>query len=374
MTTPSTPPLPTRRIDAARHLFQPHHVRNSFALSSQPWLAVSAVAGLQAAATIGIAVPAFHFSPWSDLIGFGALGALVALFGRFAPGRRRNLVVVYAGIAQVLAVFCMSLAAWAGATPELMLVLLALSCGIFYFIVVTGDFGPPGALIFVFAAGASMHDPGSLDGVFARTLATGSVAVLGFVICACSDRLRHLAAADRPFPRDPLRPLSHRLIASARIAVGAGIAAYISYAVGAHHPSWAAMGALAVLQGAHLHITLNRAVQRMAGTVGGAVIAWLILSQDPSIWVILSAIVALQFCTELIIGANYGLGVIFVTPMALLMMDLAMSGGAAMVPERLLDTLLGTTIGLAIAILLSTLDDRHHLAQLGAERAAARSA
>ena len=104
--------------------------------------------------------------------------------------------------------------------------------------------------------------------------------------------------------------------------------------------------------------------------------AWVILTQDPSLGVIVIALMLLQLGTELIIGSNYGLGQVLVTPMALLMSDLAMpaAGGAAMVPERVLDTILGATIGLLAAIVLSTLDDREHLARIGAGRGSGQGA
>lgn len=105
------------------------------------------------------------------------------------------------------------------------------------------------------------------------------------------------------------------------------------------------MGALAVLQGTHLHINMNRALQRTVGTTVGAVLAWLLLIQDPSVWILIAVLVALQILTE-VIGANYALGQV-VTPMALLMTLLMthlaapQAGGPAMAPERVLDTLLG---------------------------------
>lgn len=131
------------------------------------------------------------------------------------------------------------------------------------------------------------------------------------------------------------------------------------------------MGALAVMQGAHLHITMNRALQRMAGTVVGALLAWVLLVQDPSVWTLIAVLILLQVATEMVIGINYAFGQILVTPMALLMTHLAapQATGPAMAPERVLDTLLGAGAGIVIAVLLSTMDDRRHLAELRKEAA-----
>jgi len=58
------------------------------------------------------------------------------------------------------------------------------------------------------------------------------------------------------------------------------------------------------------------------------------------VWTIIALLLVLQFATELIIGFNYGLGQILVTPMALLMSHLAAPNiaGAALALERVIDT------------------------------------
>ncbi len=355
----------TRRA-AARHLLRQRQLRGSFALATQPSFRNATLAGLQAAVTAAIALPAFQLSPWSHLIGFAALGVLVALFGRFAPPRRRLTILFYCALTQVLAVFIMSGVAWLGAPKAVQLTLLALSCGILLFISVSGKFGAPGPLIFVFAVGASMTSSITLSQVLERTAAVSVVSLLAWIICAASEWVRDHPAAEHQPAAEPMAPLNKRLIAAGRSAAGAGVAVLVSEMSGANFPAWAAMGALAVMQGAHLHITMNRALQRMAGTIIGALLAWMLLMQTPSAWTIIAALVVLQLVTEMIIGANYALGQIFVTPMALLMTYLGAEHpvGPEMAPERVLETLLGVAIGTVLAVLLSTLDDRHHLAEM----------
>src|SRR5699024_2505742 len=129
-----------------------------------------------------------------------------------------------------------------------------------------------------------------------------------WAICAATERLREHPTPDRALPSEPVRPLRQLSIASARSAAAAAIAVFVAHELGAHHPVWAAMGALAVLQGAHLQISMNRALQRMAGTVVGALLVGVLLDQNPSAWTILAVLVILQYATEIIIGINYGLG------------------------------------------------------------------
>ncbi|PWL17256.1 FUSC family protein [Falsochrobactrum shanghaiense] len=354
-----------RRRDALRHLLHPYQLKGSMELTAQPSMRNAVLAGLQAAITVAIALPLFYLSPWSHLIGFASLGALVALFGRFSPSRARHRILFYCGAWQVFAVFAMSVAAWLGAPMVVQLALLALSCGVFLFVSTTGKFGAPGPLIFVFAAAASMSTDLSLEQLIERTAATAAVSVLAWAICAASEAFRHVPSPQRPFPPPPDQPLDRRLVVAARSVIGAAIAVFASYACGANHPAWAAMGALAVMQGTHLHVSMNRAVQRMAGTVVGSLLAWILLTYSPSVWTIILILAVLQLVTEMVIGVNYALGQVFVTPMALLMTYLAAAPavGPEMVPERVFDTLLGAGIGIVMSVILSSIDDRRYLAQ-----------
>lgn len=362
---PEDRPRSTRRRDVARQLLHPRVVGESLSLAPQPHLRPSVLAGVQAGLVAAIALPLVQLSPWSHLIGYAALGTLVALFGRFAPPRRRNLIVFLAGLTQTAAVFIMGAASWLGLSTTGELVLLALACGVLYFLTTSGRWGPPGALIFVFGAGASMTPAASLSEVLQRAAATAVVAGLAWIVCAATEGLRHRPEKDPALPVEPLAPLRRRLIVAGRMVGGAALALFISRALGVEHPAWAALGAMAVMQGARLHISMNRALQRMAGTVVGALLAWAILTLEPSVWTLIAVICFMQVLTEVVIGVNYGLGQICVTPMALLMSYLAARGAldASIAGERVIDTLLGALIGMVVVVALSTWDDRDHLAR-----------
>ena len=139
---------------------------------------------------------------------------------------------------------------------------------------------------------------------------------MAWLITTSTDFLRLRELGRLKLEPAPDQPLSALVYSGVRIGVGAAAAALIAHAFGWDHPSWAAIGATAVMQGGHLHVTMHRAVQRMAGTLFGVVLVWLILSMEPPFWLIVGAIVVFQFITEVIIGFNYALGQITITPMA----------------------------------------------------------
>jgi len=355
----------TSRGHSARHLLNRNQLRQSLIVAAPPSVAIAALAGLQAALAIFLALLTAHLSPWPELVGFPALGALAALFGRYASLRHRRRIVIISGILLVIGVCVPTLASYAGASRAHMVLLLALSAGLYTLAVSRwGLVGGPGAVIFVFAVGAVLGPVDSLSTVIERTLATAWGALLAWLICELTDRLRPQNAGAPPKPAPIPAPLSHQLIIAGRITVGAAMAALISYWAGWHYPAWAAIGATAVMQGGHLHLTMNRSLQRMAGTVVGACIVWVILAQNPSFWVVAVAVVLFQFITEVIIGYNYALGQVAITPMALLMTHLAAPVAYSNMPvERVLDTIVGAAIGIVFAVIFSTVDDRVYLAR-----------
>jgi len=353
---------------------RPTQFRESLLLAPPPSLQNTAIAGMQAAITVLIALTTMHLSPWEHLVGFPALGALTALFGRFASMRRRRSIVAICAALFVAAVFFPSLLSYAGASLPAMMVLLAVSAGLATIAVSHWRLGGPGATLFVFAVGAVLGGPAETwMTVVERTLATAWGAGLAIIVCMATDGLRAQPVTTDAAPALRAPPFKHQLIAAGRIAAGAAAAAFIAHAAGWHYPAWAAIGATAVMQGTHLHITMNRALQRMAGTMLGACIAWAILAQAPSFWWVLAAIVFFQFITEVIIGYNYALGQVTITPMALLMTHLAAPVADSNMPvERVLDTIVGAAIGIVFAVIFSSADDRAHLARRRAKLEARR--
>ena len=360
---PSSVPSRVGRAESLRHLFAIARIRESFAVAPSPPLRSAAVAGMQVSAAVLIAVALTHISPWAHFQGFPALGALAALFGRFAPARRRMRIVSLSAVLLVASVALPSLAALAGASTSMLLLCLAVLAGALAVAVAQWNIGAPGAVIFVFAASAAL---GPVDGWHAaaqRMVFTAAGAAVAWLVCRLTDGLR--SGTPPPVPAGSLaRPPGHWLVMAVRVAFCAGSAALLAHAAGLAFPAWAAIGTTAVMQGGPLHVTMHRAVQRMVGTVLGAGIAGLILAGHPSFWFVLLAVVMLQFITELVIGFNYVFGLITVTPMALLMTSLGAPAAAAAMPmARVLDTALGALAGIVFALLFSSLDDRAHLAR-----------
>ncbi|SDY51191.1 Uncharacterized membrane protein YccC [Modestobacter sp. DSM 44400] len=96
----------------------------------------------------------------------------------------------------------------------------------------------------------------------------------------------------------------------------------------------------------------TRAVQRGAGTLLGVLLGSLLLAFVPrDVWVLVAMAIAAGILPWAR-NASYGIFSIFLTPVVILLLDLAAPGGAQLVGARLIDTLIGCAIVLVFGYLL----------------------
>ncbi|MEU6544743.1 FUSC family protein [Streptomyces sp. NPDC046859] len=155
-----------------------------------------------------------------------------------------------------------------------------------------------------------------------------------------------------PVVRDRLwarvRPLGR---IAARTALGCAFAGYASLALGVGRPYWALVTAASLYQ-ASLTLTWGRGVQRVVGNLLGVLLfaALVPLAHTGGLALVLCC-VALNLGAEALIGRNYWLGSVCVTPMALLITEFAgLQDPARLIGERVLDTLVGALVGLLAAV------------------------
>ncbi|MGW0634872.1 FUSC family protein [Nocardia salmonicida] len=148
---------------------------------------------------------------------------------------------------------------------------------------------------------------------------------------------------------------------AARIALASAGAGWFAVAAGLDHPLWASMGAMAAMQGVSYALTVQRAIQRLLGNVGGAVIGALLIAAGLGYWPTVVMIVVLQVTAELAATRNYALTSLSVTPMALLMVGLGVHLSPEIGVSRIVDTLIGVTVGVVVAAVTISRTDRQHL-------------
>jgi uncharacterized membrane protein YccC len=138
-----------------------------------------------------------------------------------------------------------------------------------------------------------------------------------------------------------------------RVGTAGLVAGAVAAVAGLGHATWATMGSTAVLQGESARHAVVRALQRGAGTVAGALLAWPLLAAPLGFWGTAAVVVVLQTVTETIVGRHYGLAMLTITPMALLMTSLAHPADpSALALDRALDTVLGAVVGVLAVVLV----------------------
>lgn len=156
----------------------------------------------------------------------------------------------------------------------------------------------------------------------------------------------------------PRRPLWRRLGPLApfavRTALGCALAGYASLALGVGRPYWALVTAASLYQ-ANVTLTWSRGVQRVVGNLLGVLVFAAVVPLahlHPAALVL--CCLAFNFGAEALIGRNYWLGSVCVTPMALLVTEFARTQDAGqLITERVVDTLVGALVGFATAVVVT---------------------
>ena len=127
-----------------------------------------------------------------------------------------------------------------------------------------------------------------------------------------------------------------------------GSSLLVAHLLKLQNPYWVPISCLAVMQGISLEHIWSRSLQRILGTFVGFALTWLLLLQHPSALAICISVFILQFIIEMLIVRNYGLAVIFITPLTLFLAEAgsAMSSDPnVLIPARFLDITIGSIIG-----------------------------
>ncbi|MFC9353093.1 FUSC family protein [Arthrobacter sp. NPDC057013] len=215
-----------------------------------------------------------------------------------------------------------------------------------------GRWHPAGALNPVFALTASATVPITLSTVPTAALAATGAAVFALLLALPGriardgvDPVRYRLSWRILRPSDPVGRHAARYLLG---IAGAGLAVATS---GIGHPYWTFVTASVPMSAPDLHARLTRATQRVIGTAAGLGAAALVLAAHPSSYAAIILIAVLQACTELTTGRNYSLGLVFFTPMALLLGDLMLPASiGTLLTQRALETVIGLTIALAATV------------------------
>jgi Fusaric acid resistance protein-like len=283
---------------------------------------------------------------------YATFGAFTSLYGRERVDLHRVVRQAAAGLAMIVVVALGALVAISSAREWLAIPIAAAVAVVATYVSARHQWRPPGALfhVFGFAAVASVPARASdLGPAIAVVSVSAAFAVLVGNLGALVRRARR--TADPPAPE---RPIGGAPGSAWRHAVQSGLAVLAAGVVATGsdigRPYWAMVAAVVPLMASDFASQLVRGMHRVIGTFIGLGVTWLLLELDLPAAAVVVIVAALQLATELLVGRNYALALICITPLALLIVHLAapLVSRSQLLGDRVLETVIGVTIGLLV--------------------------
>ncbi|RZS89691.1 fusaric acid resistance family protein [Motilibacter rhizosphaerae] len=307
-------------------------------------------AGLSVAVPL-LAVLALGHPAWSA---YAAFGAFASLYGRTTTALARLVMQLEAGLALVLVVVAGAAVSALPGRPWYAVAGVTLVAGLGALLSAARGWHPPGPLFLVFAFGAvaSVPRPASQVPVaLAVCAASAASAVLVGTTAPWTPRARPLPW--RPVPLSPAVPYAGAALASGLLVTAWGVG----------HPYWATVAAVAPLTGPTVTARLVRGLHRVLGTLAGLVLAAALLAPGLGPYATVAVVGVLQVVTETLVGRHYGLALLAITPMALLMGQVAAPRPAG---GLLWDRGVETVVGALVALLVILVEWRYARRRAGA--------
>lgn len=172
------------------------------------------------------------------------------------------------------------------------------------------------------------------------------------------------AAGKRSRAHRSLTVHSHAAVSATRALVASGVAGSVGILLDLGRPDWAVISAVLVVhQGPDRIVGTVRGLHRLVGTVVGLALFAVAYQVGATGAALVLLLMVLMFLIDLMIARNYGVAVMFITPVALLIGGVGASGGpiAAPMRDRLIETLIGVVVALATLWLVVPRAHRHNL-------------
>lgn len=283
---------------------------------------------------------------------YAAFGAFTSLYGRTQVHLTRMQMQ---STVAVLLVLSATTGVLVGSSPHRAWIAVAVSTFLAAFGSVVSDaqgWHPPGPLflIFAFAACASIPSVPADVGVAAGVCTASAVFAIAIGNAGALWRVTSKRAEPTTVRATNFAGAAKRH--ALRCGLGVLVAGSLTTAIGIGHPYWAMVSALVPMAARTFRVQLVRGVHRIIGTGLGLLTTALLLSLQLHGLALIAVIAALQVGAELLVGRNYAVALITVTPLALLMVHmLAPIPAGTLLFDRGVETVIGAVTGVLIGYL-----------------------
>lgn len=308
---------------------------------------------LRAGVSMGVPLLLLWWVDRLDLALPATFGAFTALYGRAHAHRSRAVMQATAAVVLVASVAAGTTLGATGAGPWTVVAALTVTAAVAMVASVAWSWHPPGALFPVFALGATAgaRVPTSDIGLHLAVACTAAVFALAVGALGALTQARHRPRQDWDAPLNAAlrRPETWQEVA--RVVAAVGLAGAAATAVGLGHAYWASVGAAAATAGPSTRHRVVRGAHRAVGTIAGVLVAAALLALELGTLSTILLVIGLQVGAELLVGRNYAIALVLITPLALLMVHLGSPEPvSSLLADRLVDTVLGVLVGLAVVV------------------------
>lgn len=211
---------------------------------------------------------------------------------------------------------------------------------------------PSGPFYAIFALGACASVPTTIPFWLAVSICAASAGFSIMVGVSGWVRNRIWSPPPEAITTDSARPRAVRVHA-ARYLIAVAIAGALGVLGGAGHANWTMAAAAVPLAATNRKSRVLRGIHRVIGTLAGILLTAVILLPGFDRTTLTVLLMVLLFPTELFMMRHYGLAMMFFTPAILLMSQLAYPiSRHVLVMDRGIETLIGASVGIAVAILV----------------------
>ena len=311
---------------------------------------------LRVALAVGLPLLALDVADRLDLAVYAAFGGLAMLYGHGESAKQRVTTQIVAGLGLVVIIAVAMTYAAAQAPLPVLGALLAVT------VVAAATLGaamrwvPRGEMFFVLVLLIIASIPSTWDRL-PIGIATGAGGAAFSVLLAWLSGLRNGKREEEPKPDGWRRRLAEgyasldrgqHLVLMAAATLGVLTAWALAIVLGIGHPFWAAVTVAALMPALAATDIWRRTLHLMLGTLGGVGVATLLFSFEPGHLALIAIIIVCQAAAEIAVARNYGVALLFFSPLAIGMSNL--SRGAPW-PPLLLDRLAEAALGTAVAFL-----------------------
>lgn len=311
---------------------------------------------LRVAVAVGLPLLTLDAVGRLDLAVYAAFGGLAMLYGHGESAKQRVATQIVAGVGLVVAIAVAMTYSAAQAPLPVLGALLAVTVIAAATLGAAMKWVPRGEMFFVLVLLIIASIPTTWDRL-PIGIATGAGGAAFSVLLAWLSGLRNGKRGEDLKPdgwRHRLAAgyaaLDHRqhLVLIVAATLGVLTAWALAIVLGIGHPFWAAVTVAALMPALAATDIWRRTLHLMLGTLGGVGVATFLFSFEPGHLALIAIIVVCQAAAEIAVARNYGVALLFFSPLAIGMSNL--SRGAPW-PPVLLDRLAEAALGTAVAFL-----------------------